>query len=128
MVLEGWQTRWADEEEDRGRFTYNIFPEVKTTRCIVDRYVTQAMTNHGLCPYYLKRFNLRDCNCRCGEDTEDGIHHYIFWCPLVQHLRKLNRPGMDVAQAVSHPKRVQEIRSALSFVYTNQSDIFEDNT
>ncbi|GBN25120.1 Retrovirus-related Pol polyprotein from type-1 retrotransposable element R1 [Araneus ventricosus] len=67
LLLREWQDRWKDDNE-KGRFTFNIFPEVKTNRCIDNRQLSQVVTNHGLCPYYLKKFNLRECNCRCGED------------------------------------------------------------
>ncbi|GBN00035.1 hypothetical protein AVEN_249271-1 [Araneus ventricosus] len=125
-ILEAWQNRWDDVNETRGRFTHHIFPTVQTNRCIVDRYLIQAVTNHGLCPYYLKRFNLHDCNCRCGEDSQDGIHHFLFWCPLTQHPRKFLKPGMDIVQAISDPRGTKEIRTILSFVYQRQMDLFED--
>ncbi|GBM67589.1 hypothetical protein AVEN_73716-1 [Araneus ventricosus] len=65
LLLSEWQLRW-DDDEAKGRFTHNIGRDVKTSRCIDNLYMSQIVSNHGLCPHYLKRFNLRNCNCRCG--------------------------------------------------------------
>ncbi|GBM66416.1 hypothetical protein AVEN_13012-1 [Araneus ventricosus] len=135
-ILEAWQNKWDDVNEKIGRFTHRIFTKVETNRCIVDRYVIQAVINHGLCPFYLKKFNLQDCNCQCGEDSQDGTPHFILWCPQVQHLRKFLAwimsipglmPGMDIIQAISDSRGIQEIRTILSFVFQRQMDLFEDN-
>ncbi|GBL72614.1 Retrovirus-related Pol polyprotein from transposon 17.6 [Araneus ventricosus] len=104
-LLKEWQDRWNDVNA-KGRFTYNIFPEVKTVWCIDNHLLSQITTNHGLCPYYLKRFHLRNCNCRCGEDTDDGVHHYLFLCPLLDNYRSILRPGLSIPQVLQDKSKV----------------------
>ncbi|GBM63901.1 hypothetical protein AVEN_81629-1 [Araneus ventricosus] len=65
LLLEERQRRWNNSE--KGRFTFDIFPEVKVSRCIDRWYLAQASTDHGPTPFYFKRFNLKDCSCRCGK-------------------------------------------------------------
>ncbi|GBN72870.1 hypothetical protein AVEN_125196-1 [Araneus ventricosus] len=72
---------------EKGRFTFSIFPDVKTSRCLDKRYLAQTTTNHGPTPYYFRKFNQKDCTSRCGEESEDGVLHYILSCPLLGHLR-----------------------------------------
>ncbi|GBO01122.1 hypothetical protein AVEN_31197-1 [Araneus ventricosus] len=126
LLLREWQDRWKDDNA-KGRFTFNIFPEVKTNRCIDNRQLSQVVTNHGLCPYYLKKFNLRECNCRCGEDVDDDILHYIFRCPLLDSQRSLIRPGQSVLQILQDKHRTKEVKSLLSFLFLHQQDIFEQD-
>ncbi|GBN05557.1 hypothetical protein AVEN_34823-1 [Araneus ventricosus] len=126
LLLREWQDRWKDDNA-KGRFTFNIFPEVKTNRCIDNPQLSQVVTNHGLCPYYLKKFNLRECNCRCGEDVDDDILHYIFRCPLLDSQRSLIRPGQSVLQILQDKHRTKEVKSLLSFLFLHQQDIFEQD-
>ncbi|GBL91988.1 hypothetical protein AVEN_102556-1 [Araneus ventricosus] len=121
--MEEWQRRWHNGE--KGRFTFNIFPDVKTSRCLDNRYLAQATTNHGPTPYYFRKFNLKDCNCRCGEDSEDGVLHYILSCPLLGHLRNSIRPGDSMVQLLQNKRSVLEIKAMLHALYHQQSDIIE---
>ncbi|GBL76019.1 hypothetical protein AVEN_234332-1 [Araneus ventricosus] len=84
------------------------------------------VTNHGLCPHYLKRFQLRACNCRCGEDQDDGIQHFLFWCPLLSSKRSLIRPGMSIQQILQDKNKIREAKSILNYLYSHQQDIFEE--
>ncbi|GBM63078.1 hypothetical protein AVEN_68535-1 [Araneus ventricosus] len=40
LLMVEWQRRW--HYGDKGRFTFNIFPDVKPSRCIDNRYLAQA--------------------------------------------------------------------------------------
>ncbi|GBN56198.1 hypothetical protein AVEN_67338-1 [Araneus ventricosus] len=122
LLMEEWQTRW--HYGGKGRFTFNIFPDVKPSTCIDNRYLAQATTNHGPTPYYFKKFNLNDCNCRCGEDSDDGILlYYILSCSLLGHLRNSIRPGDQMAQLLQNKRTVHEIKAILHALYHQQSDI-----
>ncbi|GBL73689.1 hypothetical protein AVEN_230683-1 [Araneus ventricosus] len=101
-ILEHWQKTWEDRNNTKGRFTFAIFPKVSTTRCIDNRFITQAATNHGLCPSYFRRFNIKACTCRCGEDTTDNIQHYAQHCPLVSHLRSKISPSHSFLHIISN--------------------------
>ncbi|GBN91955.1 hypothetical protein AVEN_103955-1 [Araneus ventricosus] len=127
LLLKEWQERW-NRNDAKGRYTFSIFPKVSTKRCIDNHLLSQVVTNHGLCPHYLKRFNLRACNCRCGEDIEDGIQHYLFWCPLLDSSRSLIHPGMSIPQILQNKNKIKEVKSILNFLYGHQQDIFEEGT
>ncbi|GBO05289.1 hypothetical protein AVEN_144492-1 [Araneus ventricosus] len=126
LLMEEWERRWHDG--GKGRFTFNIFPEVKTSTCLDNRYLAQATTNHGPTPYYFRKFNLKDCTCRCGEDSEDGVLHYILSCPLLDHLRHTIRPGDSMGQLLQRKRAVLEIKTMLHTLYHQQSDIIELNS
>ncbi|GBN90283.1 hypothetical protein AVEN_79039-1 [Araneus ventricosus] len=126
LLLTEWQNRW-DDDEANGRFTHAIFPSVSRTRCIFNKYDIQAVTNHGLCPQFLRRFNLRNCSCRCGEDNHDGIHHYIFQCPLLGHLRRKIKNDTPLLAVLFHPALREEMRSLLKTVFSNEIDIFQED-
>ncbi|GBM67796.1 hypothetical protein AVEN_216245-1 [Araneus ventricosus] len=87
--------------------------------------MSQVTTKHSLCPYYIKRFNLRNCNCRCGEDADDGILHYLFWCPLLSNHRTLLRPGLSIPQVLQDKRKVQEAKTILNVLFLHHQDIFE---
>ncbi|GBN35898.1 hypothetical protein AVEN_131881-1 [Araneus ventricosus] len=125
LLIADWQQRW-DRSGENGRFTHAIFPKVSRSRCLFNGYDIQAVSNHGLCPQYLRRFNLRTCSCRCGEDERDDIHHFIFTCPLLGHLRKRISPGDDILRVLSHPILREEMRTLLRTVYLNESNIFQE--
>ncbi|GBM28844.1 hypothetical protein AVEN_43566-1 [Araneus ventricosus] len=74
-LLQNWQTIWEDTNNDKGRYTYALFPTVFKSRCIDKRFLTQAATNHGLCPFYLRSFNIRACTCRRGVNESDNIRN-----------------------------------------------------
>ncbi|GBN91931.1 Putative protein in type-1 retrotransposable element R1DM [Araneus ventricosus] len=121
-----WQRKW-DRNGENGRFTHAIFPKVSRSRCLFNTYDIQAVSNHGLCPQYLRRFNLRSCSCRCGEDERDDIHHYIFTCPLLGHLRRRIKQGDDILRILSHPVLKEEMRMLLRTVYLNEPNIFQEH-
>ncbi|GBN90281.1 Putative protein in type-1 retrotransposable element R1DM [Araneus ventricosus] len=125
LLISEWQQRW-DRSSEKGRFTHAIFPKVSKSRCLFNGYDIQAVTNHGLCPHYLRRFNLRSCSCRCGEDERDDIQHYIFTCPLLGHLRKRIRHGDDILRVLSHPILREEMRTLLRTVYLKELNIFQE--
>ncbi|GBN97535.1 hypothetical protein AVEN_125371-1 [Araneus ventricosus] len=127
LLLKEWQERW-NRNDAKGRYTYSIFPKVSTKRCVDNHLLSQVLTNHSLCPQYLKRFNLRACNCRCGEDTDDGIQHYLFWCPLLDSRRSLRRPGMPIPKILQNKNQFNEVISILNFLFGHQQDIFEEDT
>ncbi|GBN85865.1 hypothetical protein AVEN_233285-1 [Araneus ventricosus] len=78
QLMAHWQRDWDSREEGvKGLFTRNLFPTALRTRCISNPYDIQMATNHGLSPQYLRRFNLRDCSCRCGEDQHDDVLHFV---------------------------------------------------
>ncbi|GBN95199.1 hypothetical protein AVEN_146812-1 [Araneus ventricosus] len=115
LLISEWQRRW-DNSGENCRFTHNIYPKVSRTRCLFNNYDIQAVSNHGLCPQYLRRFNLRRCSCRCGEDEHDDIHHYIFRCPLLGHLRRRIHPDVHILRVFSHPILREEMRTILRTV------------
>ncbi|GBM15696.1 hypothetical protein AVEN_262870-1 [Araneus ventricosus] len=119
-----WQLR-RDDNEAKGIFTHKIFRIVKTTRCIDNLYMSQIVSNHDLCPYYLKRFNLRNCNCRCGEDTQDDILHYIYNCPMFSHIRSLIRHDTPITKIISHQGLAAEAKGILRELFQHQEEIFE---
>ncbi|GBN85068.1 hypothetical protein AVEN_195820-1 [Araneus ventricosus] len=102
--------------------THAIFKEIKSPRCISNTYVTQLVKTHGLCPHYLKRFNLKNCNCRCGENTQDDIRHYIFTCPLTGNLRKLIRHDTPISQVLADKRLTAEVIYILRELYQRQQD------
>ncbi|GBO27514.1 hypothetical protein AVEN_100242-1 [Araneus ventricosus] len=125
LLISEWQRRW-DNSGENGRFTHNIYPKVSRTRCLFNNYDIQAVSNHGLCPQYLRRFNLRSCSCRCGEDEHDDIHHYIFRCPLLGHLQRRIHPDVHILRVLSHPILREEMRTILRTVYLNERNIFQE--
>ncbi|GBM42200.1 hypothetical protein AVEN_36884-1 [Araneus ventricosus] len=125
LLLREWQDRW-NKRDAKGRYTFCIFPTVSTKICIDNHLLSQMVTNHGLCPHYLKRFQLRACNCRCGEDQDDGIQHYLFWCPLLSSERSLIRPGMSIQQILQDKNKTREAKSNLNYLFSHQQDIFEE--
>ncbi|GBM67253.1 hypothetical protein AVEN_213588-1 [Araneus ventricosus] len=127
LLLQEWQNRWNDDNE-KGRFTFIIFPEVQTNRCVDSHLLSQIVTNHGICPQYLKKFNLRACNCRCGEDTDDGILHYIYLCPLLSSQRYLIRPGLSIPHLLQDKLKTNEAKSILLYLFNHQQDIFDQDT
>ncbi|GBM29623.1 hypothetical protein AVEN_130098-1 [Araneus ventricosus] len=124
ILLSEWQSTW-DNDGTKGRFTHNILRDVKTSRCIDNIYLSQILTNHGLYPHYLKRFNLRNCNCRCGKDMQDGILHYFFVCPLFHHIRTNIQHDTPVTKIISTPKLATEAKTILKEIYMHQQDVFE---
>ncbi|GBM75744.1 Retrovirus-related Pol polyprotein from type-1 retrotransposable element R1 [Araneus ventricosus] len=101
-LLTHWQTDWDSREEGvKGLFTRNIFTKVSRIRCISNPYDIQVAKNHGLCPHYLRKFNLRDCSCRCGEDQDDTVLHYATTCPILSHLRKTIKHNSSALQVLS---------------------------
>ncbi|GBN91928.1 hypothetical protein AVEN_235978-1 [Araneus ventricosus] len=125
-LLKQWQQNWErDEVDDKASHSKNIFPDVARTRCISNPYDIQIATNHGLCPFYLRRFNLRNCSCRCGENVEDDVMHYVTKCPLLAYLRKYLKGNSTPLQILSTPALREEMRKILRFVYNNESNIFQ---
>ncbi|GBM54982.1 hypothetical protein AVEN_82530-1 [Araneus ventricosus] len=61
--------------------------------------------------------DLRECNCRCDEDVDDDILHYIFRCPLLDSQRSLIRPGQSVLQILQDKHRTKEVNSLLFFLF-----------
>ncbi|GBN35893.1 hypothetical protein AVEN_131877-1 [Araneus ventricosus] len=118
-----WQQRW-DRSGEKGRFTYGILSQVTRSRCLFNSFDVQAVSNHGLSPQYLRRFNLR--SCRCGEDERDDIHHHIFSCPLLGHLRRRIRPWDQILKVLSHPLLREEMRLILRTVYLNERSLFQE--
>ncbi|GBM96342.1 hypothetical protein AVEN_182476-1 [Araneus ventricosus] len=118
-----WQIRWNTDRN--GRFTQQLLKEVKPSRCISNTYISQLVTNHGLCPQYLKRFNLKNCNCRCGEDTQDDVPHYVFSCPLTSHLRTSIKRDTRISQILADKRLETEVVQILSYVYHQQESILE---
>ncbi|GBM25419.1 hypothetical protein AVEN_245826-1 [Araneus ventricosus] len=112
LINSVWKTRW--DYDGNGRFTYNVFKEVKSSRCIDSIYITQLVTNHGLCLHYLKRFNLKNYNCRCDEDTQDGIYHFISICPLTSQYRKFIKYNTPVSQILSDKRFAVEVKANAS--------------
>ncbi|GBM10026.1 hypothetical protein AVEN_24008-1 [Araneus ventricosus] len=124
-LQETWQATWEDPNNDKGRYTFALFPMVSKSRCIYNRFISQAATNHGLCPFYLRRFNIRACTCRCGEDASDNIHHLIQFCPLLSHLRGRIKPSHSLLHILSNKSTAAELVNILSFVQEHESEIFQ---
>ncbi|GBM54903.1 Putative protein in type-1 retrotransposable element R1DM [Araneus ventricosus] len=124
-ILDHWSRTWEDNENTKGRFPYGIFPRVSTSRCLDNRLLTQAISNHGRFPSYFRRFNIKDCTCRCGEDTSDDILHYIFHCQLVAHLRSRIRPTLTLPQVISDKRMAKELCSIIQFVNDHEEDILQ---
>ncbi|GBO39061.1 hypothetical protein AVEN_10835-1 [Araneus ventricosus] len=123
----GNEERW-NRDDAKGRYTFSIFPKVSTKRCIDSHLLSQVTTNHGLYPHYLKRFNLRESNCRFGEDANEGIQHYIYWCPLLDSCSSIIRPGVSIGQILQDKNKIKEFKSILNFLYNHQQDIFEQES
>ncbi|GBN68078.1 hypothetical protein AVEN_275506-1 [Araneus ventricosus] len=124
-VLDHWQKTWEDRENSKGRFTYAIYPRVSTSRCTDNSHITQALTNHGRFPSYFRRLNIKECTCRCGEDTSDDALHYIYHCPLVTHLRNRISPSHSLPQIISDIRMAQELGRISNFVNSHQDDILQ---
>ncbi|GBM20384.1 hypothetical protein AVEN_222092-1 [Araneus ventricosus] len=101
-LLDKWEATWEDPNIDKGRYTFALFPRVSKSMCICNRYITQAATNHGLCPFYLRRFRIRACTCRCGEVTSDNMPHLIQFCPLLSHLPVHIKPSHSLPRIISN--------------------------
>ncbi|GBO39130.1 hypothetical protein AVEN_81032-1 [Araneus ventricosus] len=127
LLLKEWHERW-NRDDAKGRYTFSIFPKVSTKRCIDSHLLSQVTTNHGLYPHYLKRFNLRESNCRFGEDANEGIQHYIYWCPLLDSCSSIIRPGVSIGQILQDKNKIKEFKSILNFLYNHQQDIFEQES
>ncbi|GBN38383.1 hypothetical protein AVEN_157444-1 [Araneus ventricosus] len=127
-LLKRWQQNLEErDEEDKARHTKNIFTQVSRSRCISNVYDIQVATNHGLCPFYLRKFNLRACSCRFGENLEDDIMHYVTTCHLLGHLRThINRRCTPFQILTSHPLR-EEMRRILRYVFAHERDIFQND-
>lgn len=90
--IKKWQERWREGET--GRFTYKIFPNVNEKRNIGGFHIVQALSNHGSCPFYEKRFNLktdgeiqRPC-VFCDIEELADIKHWIMDCEGLKETRK----------------------------------------
>ncbi|GBO18209.1 hypothetical protein AVEN_100019-1 [Araneus ventricosus] len=128
-LLTQWQRDWDSREEGvKGLFTRNLFSKASRTRCISNPYDIQVATNHGLCPQYLRKFNLRDCSCRCGENSEDNVLHLVTRCPILSHLRQFIKRDTTSSQILMQPHLRREMRKILHFVHQNESVIFQLNT
>ncbi|GBO26516.1 hypothetical protein AVEN_271892-1 [Araneus ventricosus] len=128
-LLAHWQKDWDSREEGvKGLFTRTILFKVSRTRCISNPYDIQVVTNHGLCPHYLRKFNLRDCSCRCGENAEDDIMHFVTKSPIPAHLRRNIKGNSTPLQVFSHPTLRDEMKRILQFVYHNEREIFQENS
>ncbi|GBM76615.1 hypothetical protein AVEN_196752-1 [Araneus ventricosus] len=124
-LLEKWQSSWEDPNNNKGRYTFVLFPRVSKSRYIYNRYIIQAATNHGLCPFYLRRFNIKACTCRCGEDTSDNILHFIQHCPLLCHLRFHINPTHSTLHITNNSLTSKELVSIRNFVQERENDIFQ---
>ncbi|GBN90278.1 Putative protein in type-1 retrotransposable element R1DM [Araneus ventricosus] len=124
-ALDQWQRTWEDEENSKGRYTHAIFPRVSTSRCIDNSHITQALTNHGRFPSYFRRFNIKDCTCRCGEDVSDDALHFIHHCPLVSHLRHRISQTHSLPQIIADKLKSIELCTIIQFVNTHQDDILQ---
>ncbi|GBO35020.1 hypothetical protein AVEN_6463-1 [Araneus ventricosus] len=124
QLIDHWQKTWEDEENTKGRFTFDIFPRVSTTRCLENGLLSQAASNHGHFPRYFRRFNIKDCSCRCGEDVSDDVLHYIHHCPLVAHLRNRISSSHSLPQ-ISDKLMSQELCAIINYVNTHQDDILQ---
>ncbi|GBM65811.1 hypothetical protein AVEN_172662-1 [Araneus ventricosus] len=73
-MMEDWQSDW--EDEDTGRYTFNILPRVSTQSCYWKREEKQFFTGHGPFPSNLKRFNLASTeNCPCVNTNGTPLHY-----------------------------------------------------
>ncbi|GBN36100.1 hypothetical protein AVEN_152056-1 [Araneus ventricosus] len=120
-LLGVWQADWEDPDNEKGSHTYELFPRVSKSRCIYNRFLSQAATNHGLCPFYLRLFNIRACTCRCGEDVSDNIQHYLQFCPLLSHLRAHIKPGHSLLHIITNRYTSEELEIYVSFRNTKQN-------
>ncbi|GBN61407.1 hypothetical protein AVEN_48318-1 [Araneus ventricosus] len=116
---------WEDEENTKGRFTFSIFPAVSRSRCIDNRSITQAATNHGFFPSYFRRFNIKACTCRCGEDSSDDLQHYAQFCPLTSHLRNMIRSTHSLRHIIANRGTSRELISIIQYVQENEGEIFQ---
>ncbi|GBO11482.1 hypothetical protein AVEN_134502-1 [Araneus ventricosus] len=98
---------------------------IRITLCTDNSHITQALTNHGRFPSYFRRFNIKECTCRCGEDTSDDALHYIYHCPLVTHLRNRISPSHSLPQIISDIRMAQELGRIINFVNSHQDDILQ---
>ncbi|GBL74311.1 hypothetical protein AVEN_235298-1 [Araneus ventricosus] len=126
QLLKHWQSTWEDEENRKGRLTFSILPKVSRSRCIDNRSITQAATNHGFCPSYFRCFHIKKtCTCRCGEDTSDHIQHYVQHCPLTSHLRSKIRSTHSLRHIISNRDTSKELISILQYVQEHEGEIFQ---
>ncbi|GBO14056.1 Retrovirus-related Pol polyprotein from type-1 retrotransposable element R1 [Araneus ventricosus] len=124
-LLEHWQKTWEDRENTKGRFTYDIFPRVSTSRCLDNGFITQAVSNHGRFPSYFRRFNIKTCSFRCGEDTADDVLHYAFFCPLVAHLRHRINSSHSLLQVITDRVMAKELCFILQYLNEHEEDIIQ---
>ncbi|GBM24778.1 hypothetical protein AVEN_245033-1 [Araneus ventricosus] len=91
-MMEDWQSDW--EDEDTGRFIFNILPRVSTQPCYWKREKILFFTGHGPYPSYLKRFNLAStANCPCGNTNGTSLH-YATACILTTSFH-MTKPAQE---------------------------------
>jgi ribonuclease HI len=75
-----WKERWKNSLN--GRTLFQFIPDPSKTIILTDFYVNQFLTGHGYFPAYLKRFHLRNIDCKCNlSNNECNAAHYINDCP-----------------------------------------------
>ncbi|GBN34562.1 hypothetical protein AVEN_247616-1 [Araneus ventricosus] len=102
------------------------FTLVIKSRCIDNRSITQAATNHGFCPSYFRRFNIKACTCRCGEDSTVDIQHYAQFCPLTSHLRNKICSTDSLRHIIANSDTSRELISILQYVHEGEIFQLED--
>ncbi|GBM71666.1 hypothetical protein AVEN_268969-1 [Araneus ventricosus] len=107
----------SDRYNKRAPFSVQIFRFAN--------YLWDIASKHGLCPYYLKKLNRRNCSCRRGEDSQDDILHYVLTCPLLSHIRSLISHNTPAIKILTNQRLTTEAKLILSELYMHQQNIFE---
>ena len=94
QTIAAWQAAWRTQHQ--GRFTYDLFPHVKTTSLgykvsrKTDIKLNRIRSGHTLLAEHAFRMGLSSTNsqlCECGLDT-GTIGHFLFHCPLHTQSRE----------------------------------------
>jgi hypothetical protein len=90
LEIQEWQKRW--DADDKGRVTYQFFPNIKArlnTKFRFDGITTQILSGHGNFRSYLQRIGrLESGKCICESDELDTIQHRIFDCENYRNERE----------------------------------------
>ncbi|XP_035225086.1 uncharacterized protein LOC118197658 [Stegodyphus dumicola] len=122
-----WQRNWNNEET--GRHTFMLLPNVSEKRHLSDFFLNQIITNHGAFPIYINRFNLKDttCKCQCGQESADALH-MITECPSVSTKRReiFNQVVTleTLKRLIKNDKGRSLLANFMEYIYHNESELY----
>ena len=92
QLLYQWQLRWSFS--DKGRCTYNFFPNISNKNLISNRYLFLFLTNHG--PFQIHLFQIDKRNSpKCVCDSVFTSLHYILDCETTSSVHVQKHPNQS---------------------------------